>query len=235
MQSSTTPVELRKHPRARLELPARIRWLGPLGMRLEVTQTIDASREGLLVRRRAACDPRARVWVAFPFDAGAAAFVQMETPARVTRVEAGADGGFYVGLHLESARESPPPAGQERRKSSRLRSSVPVFVRPSGTPWPEESMTQDLSQSGMRFETLHIYTAGEIVLAQIPWGEWAKTGEMIGRVLRVEVPKEAAGLAPVADSGGGASQVLASVAVQWIGSARNFDAEAVKLLRQPSS
>jgi len=235
MQSSATPVELRKHPRARLGLPARIRWLGPLGMRLEVTQTIDSSREGLLVRRNEACDPRARVWVAFPFDAAAAAFVQTETPARIARVQAGADGGFYVGLHLDLPRESPPPAGQERRNSPRVHFALPIFVRPSGTPWLEESMTQDVSRSGVRFETLHTYTAGETVLAQIPWGEWAKAGEIIGRVLRVEVLKDAPGAAPVANSGADARQVLASVAVQWISAGRNLDGETARLLRRASS
>ena len=48
MPESVSPVDLRKSPRARLHLPARIRWLGPLGMRLEITETIDVSREGLL-------------------------------------------------------------------------------------------------------------------------------------------------------------------------------------------
>jgi hypothetical protein len=235
MQSSATPVELRKHPRARLGLPARIRWLGSLGMRLEVTPTIDSSRGGLLVRRNEACDLRARVWVAFPFDAGADALVRTETPARVARVEAGADGGFYVGLHLELPRDSPPPASLERRKSPRLHFALPIFVRPSGTPWPEESMTQDISRSGTRFETLHAYTPGEIVLAQIPWGEWARAGEIVGRVLRVEVVKDAPRAAPVTNSEAGASRVPASVAVQWISSAKNLDAETAKFLRQPSS
>ncbi|MGD0956554.1 MAG: PilZ domain-containing protein [Candidatus Acidiferrales bacterium] len=233
MQNSATPVELRKHPRARLGLPARIRWLGPLGMRLEVRHTIDVSREGLLFRRDEPCEPRARVWVAFPFDAAAATFVQTETPARIARVEASADGGFYVGLHLELPRPSPPPAGQERRKSSRLHFALPIFVRPSGTPWPEESMTQDVSPDGARFETLHTYTAGQTVLAQIPWGEWAKAGQIMGRVLRVEVFKDAPGAAPIANSGADARLVLASVAVQWISSGRNLDAE--RPLRRASS
>jgi len=228
MQNSATPVELRKHPRARLGLPARIRWLGPLGMRLETTQTIDVSREGLLVRRNAACDPRARVWVAFPFDAAAASFVQTETPGRIARVEPGTDGGFYVALHLELPRQAPPPAGQERRKSSRLHFAVPIFVRPNGTPWPEESMTHDISHNGVRFETLHPYTAGETVLAQFPWGEWAKAGEIAGRVLRVEAVKEAPRTTTRANSGVDTTQVLASVAVEWTNSGSKPGSETAR-------
>jgi hypothetical protein len=235
MQGSRTRVELRKHPRARLGLPARIRWSGPLGMRLEVAQAIDASREGLLIRRNERCDPRARVWVVFPFDAGAATFVQTETPASVARVEPGAEGGFYVGLHLELPGESPPPVGKERRKSPRLRFALPIFVRPSGTPWPEESMTQDVSRGGLRFETRYPYTAGETVLAQVPWGEWAKQGEIIGRVLRVEALQGAPVRIPIANSGAPADQVLACVAVEWMGLERNLDAETAKLLRQARS
>jgi len=196
-------------------------------MRLEVTETIDISREGLLIRRNETCDPRLRVWIAIPFDAGAAAFAQTETPARIARVEPGADGGFYVGMHLQFPRQSPPPAGQERRKSPRLHFALPIFVRPSGTPWPEESMTQDVSRSGVRFETLHAYTSGDTVLAQIPWGEWAKAGEITGRVLRVEVVKDAPGADP--------NQVLASIAVQWMSSKRNLNAETARLLQQASS
>jgi hypothetical protein len=235
MQGSATRVELRKHPRARLGLPARIRWLGPLGMRLEVTQVVDASREGLLIRRMERCDPRARVWVVFPFDAGAATFVQTETPARVARVEPGADGGFYVGLHLELPGESAAPAGKERRKSPRLRFALPIFVRPSGTPWPEESMTQDVSRGGLRFETRYAYTAGETVLAQVPCGEWANEGELIGRVLRVEALQDAPGAAAIANSGAEADQVLASVAVQWMGLGRTLDAETARSLGQARS
>ncbi len=69
MLRSQTLTELRRHPRAQLRLPARIRWQGPLGMRLEVTETIDVSREGLLLRCAEPCEMMIRVWVTFPFDA----------------------------------------------------------------------------------------------------------------------------------------------------------------------
>jgi hypothetical protein len=88
MPDRATPVELRKSPRARLHLPARIRWLGPVGMRLGVAETIDVSREGLLIRRDEPCNPLARVWVGYPFDPSAAS-IQPETPARIARVHAG--------------------------------------------------------------------------------------------------------------------------------------------------
>src|SRR5579863_3744699 len=74
-------VDLRKHPRAQLKLPARIRWHGPIGMRLEITQTVDVSRDGMLFHRSEACDRLARMWVAFPFDPEGGPVTQPETPA----------------------------------------------------------------------------------------------------------------------------------------------------------
>lgn len=232
----STHLEKRKHPRARVTLPLRVRWLGPLGMRLEVTQTIDASRDGVLFRRGEPCDPGARVWVALPFDANAAAFVQTETPACVVRVEEGRDGNFYVGLRLELPLESLPADGKERRQAPRLHFSLPVFVRPSGTPWPEESMSQDVSRGGLRFETFHAYTAGETVLAQIPWGDWAKSGEMTGRVLRVEVLKHARDTGSNGHSAGAdTGAMLASVAVQWLDPGAKSGGLAAKSTRRQAN
>lgn len=231
MPEPVSPVDLRKSPRARLRLPARIRWLGPLGMRLEITQTIDVSRDGLLIRRSQPCDPQTRVWIAYPFDLSATATIQPETPARIARVRSGANGGFYVGLQLQlPPRETPRQANDERRRSERFPFALPIFVRPSGSPWPEESMTQNVSNCGVRFESPRRYTVGEMILATIPWGEWAKAGEIFGRVMRVEPPAEAAnGALGVANPQASPSPTLTSVAVEWMNSERNLNADAARL------
>jgi hypothetical protein len=205
-------------------------------MRIQVTQTINVSREGLWVRRSEASDLQARMWVLFPFDPAAPASVQPEIPARVVRVMTTPDGDFCLGLHLElPPRGSPRPAAQERRRSPRSLFALPIFVRPSGTPWPEESMTKDISRGGMRFETSRAYTPGETVLAKVPWAEWAKAGEMIGRVVRVEATTDELFLPLIADAKAGEGPVFSSVAVQWMGSGRNLDAETARLLRQATS
>jgi PilZ domain len=207
----------RKHPRAQVKLPARIRWNGPLGMRLETTQTIDVSRDGMLFHRLEACDRMARVWVAFPYDPAAGAGIQPETPARVMRVERDADGGYWVGVHFEStARAEKLPADRERRGSERIPFALPIFVRPAGTPWPEEFMTQDVSRHGARFETSHIFAAGDRLLAKIPWGEFSKSGEIPGRVVRVKAMEETPGPAPAANPEAGKSAIITSVAVEWL-------------------
>lgn len=227
MPDPVTPVDLRKSPRARLRLPARVRWLGPLGMRLEITETIDVSREGLLIRRSEPCNPQARVWVAYPFDPSAAA-IQPETPARIARVHRGEKGGFYVGLQLQlPPRESPRPAEDERRKSARFAFGLPIFVRPAGSQWPEESMTQNVSNNGVQFESARSYQIGEMVRTKIPWGDWAKAGEILGRVVRVDEPAEEPDAAQsIEGSQAGANPVLTSVAVEWMNAERDGNAGA---------
>jgi hypothetical protein len=187
MEPPSPPAERRTHPRAPLRLPARIRWQGPLGMRVEMTETVDVSREGVLVRRKDACELLSRVWVVFPLVRGAGISVQPETPGRVARVVPAEGGGYWVGVRVENAdRNMKRPTEHERRRSERVPCALPIFLRLVGTPWPEESMTRDLSSKGVRFETSHLYTPGQAVIAQIPWGEWSLRGQIQGRVVRVD-------------------------------------------------
>jgi hypothetical protein len=217
MADSSTYFPARKHPRAQLKMPARIRWHGPIGMRLEATETVDVSRDGMLFHRSEACDCMARMWVLFPFDSDAGTGTQPETPARVVRVEPDPEGGYWVAVRFENiVRPAKLAAGTERRGSERIPFALPIFVRVAGTPWPEEFMTQDISRHGTRFETSHIYAPGDKILAKIPWGEWSKTGEVAGRVVRVEAMEDSPGLAPVANPQEGKSAMITSVAVEWM-------------------
>jgi len=213
MQGAQVLVEQRRHPRAHLALPARLRWQGPLGMRLELTETIDVARDGVLVHRgEDSLALMSRVWIVFPFDADDSAPAQPETPAHIVRVEQKSAGGYRVALQLEQPRrQSRVPFQRERRATPRVQFSLPIFVRPAATPFPEESMTRDFSRSGVLFETSHIYTAGEDVLAKVAWGEWAKAGEIAGRVFRVDPLQSHT----VQAAGSEASAVFSCVAVQW--------------------
>jgi len=216
MSSLAPYTEIRRHPRAQLRLPVRIRWRGPFGMRLEITHTFDVSREGLLVYRIEPCELDRRVWVAFPFDATEAMIAQPETPARVVRVERVTKGAYRVALHLESPPRTVPRAGaQERRVSVRVPFSLPIFVRGAGTPWPEESMTQDISHTGARFLTARIFSKGDPLWATISWGEWARAGEIPARVVRVVAQPDSPGGAPLADPENGLGAMFTSVAIQW--------------------
>jgi PilZ domain len=216
MPPASTFLELRKHPRAQLRLPARVRWRGPLGMRMESTHTLDVSRTGIRVQRNESCESGSRVWVVFPFDAAPAAGVTPETPARVVRVESGSGAGYQVSLELElPSRDVARPADRERRACSRICFALPIFVRALGFPWPEESMTQNISRAGARFESAHIYSAGDAVLATIPWGDWERAGEISARIVRVENSASPSSAAPHSDPLAGTSAILTSVAVRW--------------------
>jgi hypothetical protein len=211
------PLEQRRSTRVQLTLPARVRWHGPLGMRMEVTQTLDVSREGLLVRRKERCWIGTRVWVAYPFDRGASATEHTEMAARVTHVEQVSPDEFRVGLQfIQPRRGLFVQPGVERRGTSRVYSAVPIFVRPAVSRWPEECMTQDVSRNGVRFETCQIYGVGDRILAKIPWAEWGRAGEMEGRVVRVSAVNEISIPAPIAQPEMGMSAMYTSVAVQWV-------------------
>src|SRR5271156_3002475 len=115
MNLAPTFLELRKHPRAQLQLPARVRWRGPLGMRMESTHTLDVSRNGIRVQRNESRESGPRVRGGFPFDAAAAASGPPETPARVVRVDSSNGGGYQVSLQLElPSRVASPPSDRER-------------------------------------------------------------------------------------------------------------------------
>jgi hypothetical protein len=132
------------------------------------------------------------------------------------RVESGAGAGYQVALQLElPSRIASRPADRERRVCSRISFALPIFVRALDFPWPEESMTQNISRTGARFESAHIYSAGDAVLAKIPWGDWARAGEIPARIVRVENCATPAGPAPLSNPLAGISAILTSVAVHW--------------------
>jgi hypothetical protein len=217
MSHLATYIEQRRHPRAQLHLTARVRWRGPFGMRLETTRTYDVSRDGISVHRAEPCELNAPVWIVCPFESSAYA-VLPETPARVVRVDKEEDySGYRVALRLEvpTRQESRPP-GTERRAVPRSPFALPIFVRAASTPWPEESMTQDISRRGVRFSTARIFAVGDEIRATVPWGEWTNAGEIPGVVVRVTSEADSPGPAPMADPGNRLSGVISSVAVRWV-------------------
>jgi len=59
----------RGHRRVRMRLPVRMRWTTPFGQKIELGETIDVSRSGLLVSTKEFHAPGITLWVTFPFDA----------------------------------------------------------------------------------------------------------------------------------------------------------------------
>ena len=79
-------MDSRQHRRVRMRLPARLRWTTPFSQKIELVETIDVSRGGLLVSTRESHTPGVTVWVTFPYDASLSDG-QPEIPARVARCD----------------------------------------------------------------------------------------------------------------------------------------------------
>src|SRR6202171_854000 len=62
-------MDSRQHRRVSMRLPVRLRWTAPFGQRIELGETIDVSRSGLLVSTKESHTPGVTVWVTFPYDA----------------------------------------------------------------------------------------------------------------------------------------------------------------------
>ncbi len=67
--STVTPMGNRQHRRVRLRLPVRLRWSAPFGQKIELAETIDVSRSGLLVSMKEAHSCGTSLWITFPYDA----------------------------------------------------------------------------------------------------------------------------------------------------------------------
>jgi PilZ domain-containing protein len=77
-------MDTRQHRRVRLRLPVRLRWTTPFGQKIELADTMDVSRSGLLVSTKESHTPGVTVWVTFPYDASLSDG-QPEIRARVVR------------------------------------------------------------------------------------------------------------------------------------------------------
>lgn len=184
-RSSVT--ELRKSTRVPLTLPIRLRWQGALGQIIEVTETLDSSRGGLLFFRTVALPVNTRLWVTFPYSAESTE-AQPETAARVVRVKTTPGGGQIVAIEFEPPKPRPLTnvAVFNRRSSQRMPLALPITVRFHEVPWPEHAMTQDVCTYGVSFRSPRQYTVGDILCVSIPHGLWARRGEMEGQVVRID-------------------------------------------------
>jgi hypothetical protein len=206
------PRERRRRPRVHLELPVRVRWLGPFGLETEITQTRNASRGGLLVSSTGARQVGSLLWATFPYDADVA-FTESETPGKVVRSTAVSPAGnapaveiaiefhhldFSADVGALSPNHSSSLAGRtERRNHLRVALAFLIRVERSGqvsrSPrrelepplWPEETMTVDVSPSGMLFCTLRLYEVGERLVIAAESGRKLSAGARRARVVRV--------------------------------------------------
>ncbi len=77
-------MQTREHHRVRIRLPARLRWATPFGQKIELSETLDVSRGGLLLSTKELHSAGASLWVTFPYEASLPDG-QPEVLARVVR------------------------------------------------------------------------------------------------------------------------------------------------------
>jgi PilZ domain-containing protein len=105
----------RNHRRVRMRLPVRLRWSTPLGQKIELSKTLDASRGGLLLSTKEQHSEGAPLWVTFPYDASLADG-QPEVPARVVRCSE-----MLEIIRAENLRENvPTQASRERERNAKM-------------------------------------------------------------------------------------------------------------------
>ena len=127
-----------------MRLPVRLRWISPLGQKIELAETMDVSRGGLLLSSKERLAPGVPLGVTFPYDASLREG-QPEVPARVVRGEESdaAPVGFSLAIQFEAqpssssngnGRRSEP----ERRGGPRRLLATPIRVNLENVPWFEE-------------------------------------------------------------------------------------------------
>jgi hypothetical protein len=185
-RSQRPVVERRLHPRALLSLPVRLRWLGPLGLESETSETLDAGRGGVLVSSRESRAEGTLVWVTFPFDAAASA-AEPETSAHVARSKTTPSGGNLAGFEFANGNRQARnhPLEKDRRRRARTQLALPIRVRGADPSWPDDAMTMDISPAGLMFCTLRVYEHAELVTVLLPRGAWISSGGRRARVARI--------------------------------------------------
>lgn len=200
--------ERRRRPRVLLQLPVRIRWLGPFGLETEATQTENVSRDGLLISSFNSREAGSQLWATFPYDA-AVAFTESETPGIVAwcTAEFANKNMIAISFHQNdpisqtNSPEADAPSAASRSRDRRHQPRIPLayLIRVSriaptrqnpqaalDQPYqPEETMTVNVSPAGMAFCTLRIYSPNERLTIAAPAARNLSADKRYARVVRV--------------------------------------------------
>jgi hypothetical protein len=160
-----------------MNIPVRIRQLPPPREILEIKTTLDVSRNGILFRTRETYEMNSIIWITMPYTASAEV-KGPEFPATVARVIKQPGGDIEVGVQFHSAyadrwnhsvyaQPGKPITSTEQRGKKRVRMTLPVRVR-SGIVL-DESVTLDVSRTGVLFASMQAYTIGQKVFVVIPF------------------------------------------------------------------
>ncbi len=185
--------EQRVRARIRMELPVRIRQVGPPHDSVEITNSLDVSRNGVLFRTRQPYTTNSTVWVTMPYHPEGGRN-NLEFPASVVRIDKADDEFAEIAVQFHSARAdqmrpayqaapaSGPQRSSNRRSNNRVRMTLPIRVRDRKA--LEESVTVDVSRTGVLFSSSRPYAVGEQVWVAMPYQPGAAPDEMPAQVIR---------------------------------------------------
>jgi hypothetical protein len=187
--------EQRQRARVRMSLPVRIRQIYPPRDAVEVAVTLDVSRNGIRFRSNDYYILHSNVWVTMNYSPEDVA-PNSEFPATVVRIVKGAGGGYDVALqfhsaradHIEAAMRASGPevvASTDRRARNRVRVTMAIRVRSANT--VEESITVDVSRTGVLFRSSRHYAVGQSVWVVMPYQPEEELHEVPARVARTVI------------------------------------------------
>ena len=160
-----------------MDMPVRVRQFPPPRECTEFKTTLDVSRNGILFRTRERYEMNSVIWVTMPFTGGAQV-KDPEFPATVVRVIQQPGGDTEVGVQFHSAHADrwhhsvyavpgKPVTSTEHREKTRVRMTLPVRVRCGMV--MDESITLDVSRTGILFVSSQPYTVGQKVFVVVPY------------------------------------------------------------------
>lgn len=202
----TNGKDQRFRQRVQMEMPVRIRQVPPPRDYYEIKSTVDVSRNGILFRTREPYELNSTIWVTMPYNPQ----VELrppEFPATVVRVTRLPDGDMEVGVQFHSAHADrwhhmpvyttpgKPVTYTERRGKNRVRMTLPIRVRtdvsalafsggPREMPHVEETVTLDVSRTGVLFVSSHPFRIGQRVWVAMPYQPGGTVTEEPAEIVR---------------------------------------------------
>ena len=191
-------MDSRDHRRVRMRLPVRLRWTTPFTQKIELAETIDVSRGGLLVSTKEPHASGVPLWVTFPYDASLGDG-QPEMLARIVRC-----GEVLEVIRATNAREkvqsASASAAERSAKLDQIARSLAVCDVPAtfavAIQFEEHANAQsnghaDRSEPERRGSPRRALAVPVRVRpAQIPWFEEAMTIDFSAKSLRFRSHRE---------------------------------------------
>jgi len=191
-------MDTREHRRVRMRLPVRLRWTTPFAQKIELVETVDVSRGGLLVSAKEPHASGLPLWVTFPFDSSLGDG-QPEMLARIVRC-----GEIPETFRATNARDQVQSAGASAAERSAKRNqsagafatcdapatfAVAVqFQEHADGQWNGHPVPSEPERRGIPRRALAIPV--RVRPAQIPWFEEAMTIDFSAKSLRFRSHRE---------------------------------------------